>query len=320
MLAFAVYFIYRTATFDSPFKSLVIKEIKLIMFILSCESTADLPYEYLQKRNIPAISYTYSVDGTEYADDMGQLDGRKQFYKFLSEGKLPLTSQICEDRYMGFFRTQLEKGDLLHIALDSSLSQSIFNAYSAANKLKKEFPKRKIVIVDSTCGCLGYGILVDYLADMRDAGNSFDELYDWAKANKRKIHHQFFSTTLSYYRRSGRITGPAMLLGNLLKLCPLLRLDKTGKIIAYSKVMSVNKAIGKTLEETGSHIQDGSDYNGKLWVAHSDCEETAQKVVEQLKQLYKNADIRLFEIGPIIGAHCGAGTVAVYFMGDERVS
>lgn len=290
------------------------------MFILSCESTVDLPYEHLQKRNIPAISYTYSVDGVEYADDMGQLDGKKQFYKFLSEGKTPLTSQICEERYMAFFRPLLEKGDLFHVALDSKLSQSIFNAYSAANKLKKEFPKRNIVIFDSTCGCLGYGILVDALADMRDNGKSFDELYDWATANRHKIHHQFFSTTLSYYRRSGRISGPAMLLGNLLKLCPLLRLDKTGKIIAYSKVMSVSKAIGKTIEETNNHIQNGFDYDGRLWIAHSDCLQTAENVVTALKNSYPKADVQLFEIGPIIGSHCGAGTVAVYFIGDERLS
>lgn len=295
------------------------KEI-LDMFILSCESTTDLPYEYLQKRGIPAISYTYSVDGVEYADDMGRLDGRKQFYKFLSEGKMPKTSQICEESYIAFFRAQLAKGDLFHVAMDSKLSQSIYNAYSAANKLKNEFPKRKIVVVDSTCGCLGYGILVDYLADMRDAGKSFDELYDWAAANKLKIHHQFFSTTLSYYRRSGRISGPAMLLGNLLKLCPLLRMDKTGKLIAYSKVMSVNKAIDKTLDETRLHIQNGADYEGKLWIAHSDCEEIAQKVVSKLKETYPKADVRLFEIGPIIGSHCGQGTVAAYFFGDERAA
>lgn len=290
------------------------------MFILSCESTADLPYDHLQQRDIPAISYTYSVDGVEYADDMGQLDGRKQFYKFLSEGKMPRTSQICEESYLAFFRAQLVKGDLFHVALDSKLSQSIFNAYSAANKLKKEFPKRKIVIFDSTCGCLGYGLLVDTLADMRDSGKSFDELYDWATANRHKIHHQFFSTTLSYYRRSGRISGPAMLLGNLLKLCPLLRMDKTGKLIAYSKVMSVNKAIGKTLEETGAHIQNGADYDGKLWIAHSDCAEIAQTVVDRLKAAYPKADVRLFEIGPIIGSHCGQGTVAAYFLGDERAA
>lgn len=288
------------------------------MFILTCESTADLPLKHITERNISAIPYTYCIDGVEYVDDMGEFDGRKQFYKFLAEGKMPTTSQICIDRYMNFFREQLEKGDLLHIAFDSGLSQSVYNAYYAAEELKKEFPNRRIVVLDSTCGCLGYGILVDTLADMRDQGKSFDELYDWAKKNRLRIHHQFFSTTLSYYRKSGRVSGPAALIGNMLKLCPLLRLDKTGKIIAYSKVMSVTRAISKTIEETEAHVENGRDYEGKMWIAHSDCLSTAENVTTALKKTFPKADVRLFEIGPIIGSHCGQGTVAVYFMGDER--
>lgn len=290
------------------------------MFVLTCESTADLPLNYLNQRNIAAIPYTYCIDGVEYVDDMGEFDGRKQFYKFLSDGKVPTTSQICIDRYMNFFREQLSKGDLLHIAFDSGLSHSVYNAYYAAEELKKEFPKRRIVVLDSTCGCLGYGIFVDTLADMRDAGKSFDELYDWAKANRTRVHHQFFSTTLSYYRRSGRVSGPASLIGNMLKLCPLLRLDKTGKIIAYSKVMSVSKAITKTVAETEAHVENGREYDGKMWIAHSDCIDTAEAVTKQLKAAFPKADIRLFEIGPVIGSHCGRGTVAVYFMGDERAA
>ena len=290
------------------------------MFILTCESTADLPLSYLEERNISAIPYTYSVDGVEYVDDMGKFDGRKQFYKFLSDGKRPQTSLICEERYVNFFREQLQKGDLLHVAFDSGLSQSVYNAYSAAEKLKKEFPKRRIVVIDSTSGCLGYGIFVDILADMRDEGKSFDIIYDWARANRTKLQHQFFSTTLTYYRRSGRVSGPAMLIGNLFKICPILRLNKEGKIIAYSKVMSVTKAINKTLEETAEHIQNGKDYDGKLWIAHSDCIDTAQIVLKKLQEEYPKADVQLFEIGPIIGSHCGQGTVAVYFMGDERAA
>ena len=208
----------------------------------------------------------------------------------------------------------------MHVAFDSGLSNSVYNAFYAAEELKKEFPDRRIVVIDSTCGCLGYGILVDMLADMRDNGATFDEMYDWARDNKTKIHHQFFSTTLTYYRRSGRVSGPAATLGNILHLCPILRLNREGKIIAYAKTMGTTKAITKTLEEIAAHVQDGADYNGRMWIAHSDCIDTANKVLEQLKTIYAKADVRLFEIGPVIGSHCGAGTVAVYFMGDERIA
>lgn len=288
------------------------------MFTLTCESTADLPISYLAKRQISAIPYTYCIDGTEYVDDMGEFDGRTNFYKALKQGKRPTTSQINIERYKNFFRQHLGQGDLLHVAFDSGLSNSVYNAIYAAQYLKKEFPERRIVVIDSTCGCLGYGILVDTLADMRDNGASFDTLYDWAKENKTKIHHQFFSTTLSYYRRSGRVSGPAATIGNILHVCPLLRLNREGKIIAYAKTMGSTKAVAKTLEEIAAHVQNGANYNGKMWIAHSDCLNAANKVMEQLKSQYPAADVKLFEIGPVIGSHCGAGTVAVFFMGDGR--
>lgn len=290
------------------------------MFALTCESTADLPISYLAKRQISALPYTYCIDDTEYVDDMGEFNGRTNFYKLLKQGKRSTTSQINTERYKNFFRQQLSQGDILHVAFDSGLSNSVYNAFYAAEELKKEFPKRRIVVIDSTCGCLGYGLLVDMLADMRDNGATFDQLYDWAKENKTKIHHQFFSTTLSYYRRSGRVSGPAATIGNILHVCPLLHLNREGKIIAYAKTMGTTKAISKTLEEIAAHVQNGYDYDGRMWVAHSDCIDTANKVIEQLKAQYPKADVKLFEIGPVIGTHCGAGTVAVYFLGDDRVS
>ena len=288
------------------------------MFVLTCESTTDLPISYLAKRNISALPYTYCVDNVEYVDDMGEFDGRENFYKLLKQGKRPTTSQINTERYKNFFRQHLNQGDVLHIAFDSHLSNSVFNAYCAAQELKKEFPDRRIVVLDSTCGCLGYGLLVDTLADMRDANASFDQLYDWARDNRNKIHHQFFSTTLSYYRRSGRVSGPAATLGNILHLCPVLRLNKKGQIIAYAKTMGTNKAIAKTIDEIAAHVENGSEYDGKMWIAHSDCKETANTVLERLKAAYPKADARLFDIGPVIGSHCGQGTVAIFFVGNER--
>ncbi len=288
------------------------------MFTLSCESTTDITSKYLTERQIPILRYTYTVDGTEFTDDMGEGDGLKIFYEQLLGGKRPLTSLINADKYKDFFRELLQKGDVLHIAFGSGMSQSVYNAFSAAEQLKKEFPKRKILVVDSTCSCVGYGLFVDAIADLRDQGKNIDQLYDWAKRNCHKVHHQFFSTTLTYFRRSGRVSGPAALIGNMLKLCPIMHLNYDGKIIAYTKVMSVSKAISKTLAEVAANIRDGADYNDRLWVCHSDCADMANNVVEQLKRQYPAADIRLFDIGPVIASHCGPGTVATFFWGNER--
>ena len=289
------------------------------MFTLSCESTTDLTLKHWTDRNVPVLPYTYTVDGVEYFDDMREGNGLALFYNQLAMGKHPATSLINVERYVEFFRPLLKQGDLLHIAFSSTLSHSCQNAILAAEALKAEFPNRKIYVVDSLCACVGYGILVDTLADMRDKGKSIDCLCDWAMSNRLKVHHHFFSTTLTYFRRSGRLTGPAALIGNMLKLCPIVRLDGSGKMIAYTKVMSESKAISKILTEIEAVIEDGHDYSGKLWLAHSDYICCANKVLEELKQLYPKADLRIFDIGPVVASHCGPGTLSFYFIGSPRV-
>ena len=288
------------------------------MFILSCESTTDLTLKHFNKRNVPTLPYTYTVDGVEYVDDMREGSGLALFYNQLTAGKMPTTSLINVEKYTEFFRPLLEQGDLLHVAFGSGLSQSAFNAIFAAEALKKEYPHRKIYVVDSLCACVGYGLFVDTLADIRDEGKSIETVYEWAMNNRLNVNHQFYSTTLTYFRRSGRISGPAALIGNVLKLCPIMRLNACGKIVAYAKVMSESKAIAKTLAEVANLIDNGSDYDGKLWISHSDYISSAIKVMNELKKAYPKANVRVFDIGPVIASHCGPGTLAIYFFGAKR--
>ncbi len=287
------------------------------MFVLSCESTVDLTLRHLQERNISAIAYTYIIDGKEYFDDMREGDGLQQFYAQLVAGKQPSTSLINVDRYAAYFRTLLQQGDALHITFSSGLSQSASNAAVAAELVQKEFPRRKLFVVDSLCASVGYGLFVDTLADLRDKGKSIEDVRRFASDNRNRLVHQFYSTTLTYFRRSGRVSGPAALIGNLLKLCPIMQIDGAGKIVAYTKVMSETKAIDKTLAEISRKIENGTDYDGKLWVGHSDYISSADKVAQRLKELYSKADVRIFDIGPVIASHCGPGTLAVFFWGDK---
>lgn len=120
--------------------------------ILSCESTVDVPFSYMQGRNIPVLFYNYRIDGMEYEDDMGRNpDALTWFYAQLIQGRLPSTSQINEFRYLDFFEKQLQKGDLLHIAFGSGMAASVDNALKAAEQLRAKYPERKIVVVDSLC-------------------------------------------------------------------------------------------------------------------------------------------------------------------------
>ena len=290
-------------------------------FILSCESTVDLPYSYVSGRNMPVLFYSYLIDGQEYPDDMGRdPEVLPRFYRFLEEGKMPSTSQTNVFKYREFFTELLKQGNVLHIAFGSGMTPSVKNAMAAADELRKDFPNRKIIVVDSLCSSSGYGLLVDEAADMRDRGCTMEEIEQWLLDNRQKVHHQFFSTDLKYFRRSGRVSGATATIGSILNICPIMRLDDTGHIIAYDKVRGKKRAIQRTIQEMEKHAENGLQYSGKCWICHSNCLADAQETKEVIRQKFPNIseDIRICDIGTIIASHCGPGTVAVFFFGDER--
>ena len=290
-------------------------------FTLSCESTVDLPFSYVNSRDIPVLFYEYSIDGQPYPDDMLRAPAAlPRFYQFLDDGKMPSTSQLNEFDYESFFEAQLQKGDLLHIAFGSGMTQSVQNAVQAAQTLRQRYPNRRLEVIDSLCSSSGYGLLVDYAADLRDAGRSMDEVIDWVMAHRQRIHHQFYSTRLDFYRRSGRMSGPTAMLATILNICPIMRLDDGGRIIAYGKVRGKANAVKTTVDTMEAHADGGRGYTGKCFICHSNCLEDAEKTRDAVRARFPliSGDIRICDIGTIIASHCGPGTVAVFFVGDER--
>lgn len=290
-------------------------------FTLSCCSTVDLPYSYMADRDIPVLFYTYVVDGREYVDDMGRdPEALPRFYRFLEEGKLPQTSQINVGTYLSFFEKLLQKGDLLHIAFTSGQSGSVHNAMLAAKELQEKYPERKLIVIDSLCSSSGYGMLVDTVADLRDAGKSIEEAAQWVRENRNTVHHQFFSSNMTQFRRTGRVSGAAAMVATIMSICPIMRLDDAGAIKAYGKVRGKKKAVETTIEAMAKHAQGGENYDKRCYVCHSQCPEDAQMLIDGLEVRFPRikGKIRLCDIGTIIGSHSGPGTVAVFFYGDER--
>ena len=290
-------------------------------FTLSCCSTVDLPYSYMESRDIPVLFYTYVVDGVEYDDDMGRdPEALPRFYRFIREGKLPQTSQINVAAYTEFFERLLQKGDLLHIAFTSGQSGSVHNAFLAAEERRAKYPERKLVVIDSLCSSSGYGLLVDSAADLRDQGKSLEEVEQWVLAHRNRVHHQFFSSDMTQFRRTGRVSGAAATVATVLNICPIMRLDDTGSIKAYSKVRGKKKAVEVTVETMAQCAEGGADYDGKCFVCHSQCPQDAQLLIDAIEQRFPKLKgrIRLCDIGTIIGSHAGPGTVAVFFYGNER--
>lgn len=289
-------------------------------FILSCESTADLPYAYMQQRRIPVLFYTYTIDGQEYVDDMQRsAEALPRFYNCIAAGKLPSTSQINTYRYLEYLEPLLQQGDVLHVAFGSGMTPSVHNANAAAKTLREKYPHRKLCIVDSTCSAAGYGLFVDIAADLRDAGSSMEEIEAYLLAHAKRVQHQFFSTDLTMFRRSGRVSGMAATAATILGICPLMHLDNSGHIVAYSKVRGKKAAMQATVQAMEAHAQGGCSYSGKCFIGHSNCPEDAEAVKAQIQARFPQiTDLRVGPIGTIIASHCGPGTVAVFFMGDER--
>ena len=289
-------------------------------FILSCESTVDMPFAEIDARGIPVLFYSYTAGGEEYADDMERdPNTQERFYQLLQK-EIPTTSQLNEYQYMEFFTKLLEQGDVLHIAFGSGMTKSVQGAEAAAEKLRKQFPDRKLIVIDSLCSSSGYGLLVDGAADLRDAGKSLEEVAAWTDKMRHRVHHQFFSTDLKYFRRSGRMSGATATVASILNICPILRLNDEGRIIAYDKVRGKRNAINYILHKMEVHAKDGLDYSGKVFISNSNVPEDAKATKRAIEEKFRkiNGEVRIYNIGTIIASHTGPGTVAVFFFGDER--
>lgn len=292
-------------------------------FVLTCCSTVDLTNEYMEKRNIPYVSFHAQVGEDTYADDMGQSISQKELFQRMINGEDAKTSQVTVQEYLDFFKGFLDEGkDILHIALTSGISGTYNSACVAAEELKDEYPDRKIYIVDSLAASAGYGLIIDTLADMRDDGATMDELYGWIEDNKKKMHHWYFTTDLTFLIKGGRVSKTSGFVGNLLGICPLLNVDYEGKLAAREKIRGKKKVIKRTLEVMLEHVQDSKDYSGKCFISQADCYEDARALADLIEEALPklNGGVQITEIGATIGCHTGPGTVALFFWGDERVN
>ena len=284
-------------------------------YVLTCCSTADLPKEHFEKRNIPYTCFHFMMDGTEYPDDLGQTIAFDDFYKRIENGAQPTTSQVSPEQFTEFFESFLKDGkDVLHVTL------SYNSAVTAANGLAEKYPDRKIYVVDSLAASSGYGLLMDMAADRRDEGMDIDGLRAWIENNRLKIHHWFFSTDLTSYYRGGRITKTSLLFGTLFHICPLLNVSNEGKLIPRNKYPGKKKVMSEIVKRMIEHADGGREYNGKCFMCQSACYDDARRVADLVEAAFPNlaAPVMINSIGTVIGSHTGPGTVALFFVGDER--
>lgn len=289
-------------------------------FIITSSSTADLPKQYFIKNDIEFVKFHFEVDGKAYLDDLGDSLSNEEFYNKIKEGCDTRTSLVNEDEYTSFFEKFLKDNtSVIHIELSSGISGSFNSARLAAERLNEKY-EAKVVVIDSLAASSGLGLLVDSAVELKKQGKSFEEIVDFVENNKLNLHHWFFSTNLERYFKGGRISRASFVLGSFLNIYPFLNVSNEGKLIVRKKlhgIKSVRKEVIKTVLE---NINNGTDYDGKIFICHSDYLDEAKNIAKMLEEKFPNLKekIMINNIGTTIGSHTGVGTFAVFFYGNKR--
>ena len=288
-------------------------------YLLITDSGADLPYTYYEEHKLGFLSIQVTLNGQTRDDDGGRTLTYGPFYRQMREGVMPTTSMINPDDYVRFFEPILAGGkDILYICFSSGLSGSCASAVMAGRELHQRYPGRRVEVVDSLCASLGQGLLVDYARRLRDEGKSLDETRSWVEANKLRLSHFVTVHDLMHLHRGGRVSRTSAMVGTLIGIKPMIYVNQEGRLIVCGRKRGRKSSLEALLTYMDEYA--ASRELDTIAVSHSDCEQDARRVAEMVGQRYQVGRVILNFIGPVIGAHTGPGTVALFFLGKHRMA
>ena len=286
-------------------------------FILATDSSANLTDEMIEKYALEILPLSYLVDGIEHVSYVkGVKTDLPSFYKSRREGAKVSTSCVNVEKASEFFERFLSAGkDVLYIGFSSALSATCANAETAAANLRNKYPDRKIYVVDSLAASMGQGLLVTYAATEKEQGKSIEEVRDFTEALKLKVCHQFTVDDLMFLKRGGRISGGTALIGTILKIKPVMHVDNLGRLIPKGKVIG-RKASIKALYN--KYVEKAYDKEKQLvYISHGDCPDDAKLLADMIRESGCKS-IEINYVDQVIGAHSGPGTLALFFLGNDR--
>ncbi len=287
-------------------------------YIIVTDSCADLPAGMVEQLGVTVLPLMFHLDGKDYRNfpDNREMDP-KQFYDLLRQGKMATTSAVNVGMYTEALEPILAEGkDVLVMAFSSGLSTTYNSAVIAAEELEEKYPGRKVRVVDTLCASLGQGMFVWLAAQKKAEGWELEQLYRWAEDNKQSMCHQFTVNDLFHLKRGGRVSAATAVVGTMLAIKPVLHVDDEGHLINIAKARgraASIKALVDKMEQTVIR-PDGQT----VFISHGDCLEDAQKLAEMVRSKWAVADVVINHVGPVIGAHSGPGTLALFYVGSER--
>lgn len=284
-------------------------------FVITADSTVDLPKAFLEEKQVPVVSLSYIIDGATYKDGEGLTS--KEFYDKIREGAMPTTSQVNPEQARALFEPILKGGtDILHIAFTSGLSGTYNSCRIAAEELSEEYPDRKIVVVDSLCAASGGGMLLYKAIELKEQGKSFDEIVTWVEENKLHVCHDVTVDDLFHLHRGGRVSKASAVVGTIIKIKPIIHVNDEGKLIVIGKERGRKKAL-QTLVERMEEKSQGFE-NDIVMITHGDALEDAEYVKGLIQDKFGITNIMINPLGTVIGSHTGPGVIALFYMGNRN--
>lgn len=284
-------------------------------YVITVNSTVDLPKEWLEERKVPVIPLKYTIDNETYTEMEGL--SSKEFFEKLRDGKMATTSQINPEEARAQLEPFLKEGkDVLHLGFSSGLSGTYNSMRIAGEELKEECPEAKIIIIDTLCACLGEGLLLYKALQLKEAGKTIEETAKWVEENKLHICHNVTVDDLFHLHRGGRISKASAVLGSVVQIKPIIHMDENGKLQVIGKERGSKKSLNKIVDMAVEQIK-GWD-NDIAMITHGDCQEDAEYVAKLVRERLGIENILINNIGTVIGSHTGPGVVAVFVMGNKR--
>lgn len=286
-------------------------------FIITTDTTADLPDSYITENNLGIMSLSYTIEGETYTREHPL--SVEEFYQKMRSGSLPTTSQVNPEAAKALFVPYLSKGiNILHIAFSSGLSGSYNSSRIAAMELQEKYPNQKIVVIDSLAASLGEGLLVHKAIRLKESGHSMEEIATWLTINKLHLVHNFTVDDLNHLYRGGRVSKTAAFIGSMINLKPILHVDDSGHLIPLSKVRGRKKSLMTLVDTMVSQMGNYLEQNDTIFISHGDCLADAQYLAELIQTRLGIESFLINHVGPTIGAHSGPGTIALFYLGEHR--
>lgn len=286
-------------------------------YVIMSDNMADLPSSFYEEHHIPIMYLNYTMDGVTYGEKNLQKD--EDFYAQMRKGAMPTTSQISPMDAKEHFLQQLKQGnDVLCLSFSSGLSGTYNSCALAAQELREE--GYHIEVIDTLCASLGQGLLLYKAVKLKENGASFEEVHEWVMNNRLNICHVVVADDLFHLMRGGRISRSTAVVGSMLSIKPLIQMNDEGKLIPTGKSHGRKKGLHALVELMGEQMGSRKDENDIFMICHADCEKDAKQLASMVEEAYGIHDYLIHFIGPVIGSHTGPDTLALFYLGDQRMA